>query len=99
MTKKINWQTSSKQIEQEMKSKDGTWSISVQQRNDEPPVLFLSNHSLLLSPCAHGESYHECFEKFIQACDKYIERINQAKAEAQAQLTLELPVAPEGLLT
>jgi len=61
--------------------------VADQERNHPGATeLFLSNFDLLLSPCSHGASIFECFEKFIVECDRYADKLAKVRSIAEKQL-------------
>ena len=82
----IQWKISLRKTHEEFVSSDSRWSLI---RNETCPggtELFLSNLDLLLSPCSHGASIFECFEKFLVECDRYAERLARVRSIAEKQL-------------
>ena len=82
----IQWKISVRNTREEIVSSDSRWSLIRNETTPGATELFLSNFDLLLSPCSHGASIFECFEKFIVECDRYAEKLAKVRSMAEKQL-------------
>ena len=83
---KINWNIINQETKQELRSDDNRWNISKTQKGEKESMFFLTNYDLLLAPHGRGFDYKECFENFIEDCDKNIEKIRKIQKEAREYL-------------
>ena len=82
----IQWNISVRKTREEIVSSDSRWSMIRNETTPGATELFLTNIELLLSPCSHGASIFECFEKFLVECDRYAERLARVRSIAEKQL-------------
>jgi len=82
----IQWKISLRKTREEIVSSDSRWSLIRNETTPGATELFLSNIELLLSPCCHGASIIECFEKFLVECDRYAEKLARVRSIAEKQL-------------
>jgi hypothetical protein len=82
----IQWNISVRKTREEIVSSDSRWSLIRNETRPGGTELFLSNIDLLLSPCCHGSSIIECFEKFLVECDRYAEKLAKVRSIAEKQL-------------
>ena len=82
----IQWKISLRKTHEEIVSSDSRWSMIRNETTPGATELFLSNIELLLSPCCHGASIIECFEKFLVECDRYAEKLAKVRAMAEKEL-------------
>ena len=82
----IQWKISLRKTHEEIVSSDSRWSMIRNETTPGATELFLSNIELLLSPCCHGTSIFECFEKFLVECDRYAEKLARVRSIAEKQL-------------
>lgn len=93
--KKINWITEKYESKRKIASSDQRWHIYETQKDNEKIKLSLNNYDLLLIPHGVGTNHQECFECFIEDCERYIKRIRNAQQEAKEYLESLLSVDKE----
>lgn len=94
--KKINWYAEKYESKRRLASSDQRWHISETQKDNGEINLFLSNYDLLLTPHGVGTNHQECFEYFIDECERYIERLRNVQQEAKEHLE-SLAVDKDGI--
>lgn len=93
--KKINWNITKIESKRELVSSDNRWHISETQKSDGASKLFLTNYDLLLTPSGSGADHKECFETFIENCERYIERIRNIQQEVKEHMEAMLEANKE----
>ena len=82
----INWNIEADKHTVEKTSEDGRWHISGQLDTGRDPKLYLYNYTLICSPSGNGTDEAGCFQDFIADCERYVEKIQKVKAEAEELL-------------
>ena len=82
----IQGKISLRKTHEEIVSSDSRWSMIRNETTPGATELFLTNIELLLSPCCHGASIFECFEKFLVECDRYAEKLARVRSMAEKEL-------------
>lgn len=93
--KKINWSITKFESKRELVSSDYRWHVSESQKSDGTRELFLTNYDLLLAPNGSGSNHKECFETFIESCERYIERVRNIQQEVKEHMEAMLEATKE----
>ena len=82
----ISWKIDKSEPIRKLVSDDERWHATLDRPATEEPTIFLINYDLLLAPSGTGASLTECFERFVESCDAYAEKLARVRAMAVREL-------------